>query len=159
MSSHNETLRGLFPDALAVTRPVTVAVGERFEVVTLPEVHARAVLARFAYRRPHPVGAAVADNGRWSLVLPTGSEEPRWPSVAHFQNKGWLRIPPVSSSGPGTLHWARFGNEVGCAFTAPLLLNFALAARESVSVAGGAYPSASRADAEPGPLSRIPVRA
>jgi hypothetical protein len=108
-------------------------IGLRFEVLTLPEEDALAVVEALARFDPHPVGAAVADLGRWSLLLPPGSGEEVWAPPAKYQASGWLVVPPVGAPQAGALRWARFGNATGRALTAPLLLASALTARASVS--------------------------
>ncbi|MFF4020674.1 hypothetical protein [Streptomyces sp. NPDC001843] len=103
-------------------------VGARFEVLTLPEGAVRAVIGVLAHHEPHPVGAAIAADGGWSLLLPPGSHWEVWPPGAKYQNTGSLVVPPVIGTQNGSPRWARLGNAAGRAFTAPLLLSLALAA-------------------------------
>lgn len=127
MSPQNPRVFDLFR-ACAGPAPRPFPVGARFEVLTLPKGDVQSVIGVLAHREPHPVGAAIATDAEWSLLLPPGSHREMWPPWAKYQNSGWLVVPPVIGAQNGSPRWARFGNAAGRAFTAPLLLSLALAA-------------------------------
>ncbi|MFF8992513.1 hypothetical protein ACF09H_21760 [Streptomyces sp. NPDC014983] len=127
MTPHGISVFDLFPDCEGPD-PRPFAVGADFEVVTLPEDDVRSVLEALARREPHPVGAAIATDGWWSLLVPPGSHLEAWPGRARYQNSGSLIVPPVTGAQNGSPRWARLGNAAGHALTAPLLLSLALTA-------------------------------
>ncbi|MEU7322581.1 hypothetical protein ABZ682_18775 [Streptomyces griseoviridis] len=108
--------------------PGEFPVGAFFEVLSLPEGQARRMVSTLAHHAPHPIGAAIACDDRWTLLLPPGSHEERWPPEADYRRTGWVAVPPVFAVPSGSPRWARRGNETGRAFTAPLLLSMTLAA-------------------------------
>lgn len=120
------TVEDLFPRAATVQAPFEVAVGEDFDTVTMPRRAALEAIGRLSVFRPHPVGAAVcrALTDDWVLILPPGSGVGlrwSWP-VCHFE-EGVLAVPPRAAGADDDLRWARFGNDEGRVFSAPLLLN------------------------------------
>ncbi|HEY8986015.1 MAG TPA: hypothetical protein VIU15_41375 [Streptomyces sp.] len=122
------TVGDLFPLRVA-GEPFAAVIGEHFDTLTMPRRAALEVISRFKGFRPHPVGAAVARGltDEWVLILPPGSGYGmQWSWPAEHRDEGVLEVPP-RTAGPGdNLRWARFGNEQGRVFSAPLLLMAAL---------------------------------
>ncbi len=125
----------LFPHAAKARAPFEVAIGERFDTLTMPRRTAVGLIGRFGERRAHPVGAAVARplTDEWVLILPPGSGEGlQWSQPVEHRDEGVLVVPP-RAAGPGEdLSWVRLGNGEHRVFSAPILLYFALFPQHAV---------------------------
>lgn len=117
----------LFPKAVAACAPVDVAVGRDFDIVVLPAPAVRRVLTFLAHIRPHPVGAVIALDDQWVLIVqPDSGQDMTWPSPADHRDSGQLSVPSLSAGPADSPRWARLGNEEGRVFTAALPLYGAL---------------------------------
>ncbi|MEV8605612.1 hypothetical protein AB0465_37755 [Streptomyces griseoviridis] len=121
-------MRELFPAAYGSSQPFEVQVGETFEVVSVPEQDALQAVSLLNHFRPHPLGAALACHGEWTLILPPGSAwQMEWPQPHwRYMADGLLLVPSLSAPEHEPLHWVRTGNAEGRVFSAPMLLHAAL---------------------------------
>lgn len=127
MSRRVPSIGDLFPAARRAHSPFDVVIGEDFDTACLPEPAARQLLGLCDRLRPHPVGAAIARDGAWVLILPPGSGYGvRWPRPVDHRDRGALSVPPLGAGPDQPLHWARRGNGDGRVFTAPLHLHAVL---------------------------------
>lgn len=116
-------LRKLFPEAYPASGPVEVAIGGTFEIVTVSERQGRTLVGLMDHLAPHPVGAVIADLDRWHMIVPPGSGEPCWPAGVVYQAEGQVWVPPLGTQVRGPIRWARYGNDEGRPFTAPLVVH------------------------------------
>ncbi|MFE2850108.1 HAD family hydrolase [Streptomyces lavendulae] len=114
----------LLADALTLTAPGPVLL-TGFDVVLVPQGHARTAVARLDALRPTAVGAVFTHEGHWGFLLPEESGDPAWPTPARYASAGTtLTMPPAPRPGAGA-GWIRWGH--GPIYTAPLLLHAVLA--------------------------------
>ncbi|WEH37877.1 hypothetical protein PZB75_31230 (plasmid) [Streptomyces sp. AM 4-1-1] len=128
----------LFPDSTTARAPFEVAVGDRFDTLTMPRRTALDLIARFGERRAHPVGAAVARplTDKWVLILPPGSGDGmQWSGLVDHRDEGVLTVPPRAAGPANDLSWARLGNRECRVFSAPILLHFALFPQHTAGLA------------------------
>ncbi|MFD7016675.1 hypothetical protein [Streptomyces sp. NPDC059928] len=116
----------LLSRTLLYERPHLLPLGRGFDVVLVPEQHAREAVSHLDRLELCPVGAVFAIDGQWGFFLPEGSNEPLWPSSVRYFGAGTsVAVPPASWSraesapGPG---WVR-RHRNGRIFTPPLLLH------------------------------------
>ncbi|MFI1530766.1 hypothetical protein [Streptomyces griseus] len=128
-------LHDVFPDVATATAPIKATIGttgtevtsptappahQPFETVSLPAQAAHQLLDLLGHLDPHPIGAALADEQEWVLIVPPGSGELlHWPWPTLHRNRGVLWVPPLSAGPDRDSHWIRRGNGEGRAFTAP----------------------------------------
>ncbi|MFD4480382.1 hypothetical protein ACFWPU_30305 [Streptomyces sp. NPDC058471] len=111
---------------LLCDRPHRLLLGGGFDVVLVPEQHAREAVGHLDRLELRPVGAVFAIDGQWGFFLPEGSNEPPWPSPVQYLGAGTaVTVPPASWSHADASPrsgWVR-RHRNGRIFTPPLLLH------------------------------------
>ncbi|MCX4632917.1 hypothetical protein [Streptomyces sp. NBC_01443] len=131
MSAHGDQLAhggtALLADTLTLAGPGPVLL-DGFDVVLVPENHARETVARLdGLAGLYPVGAVFACGDAWGFLLPEESGDPAWPPLARYIGaSATLTLPPAPrpDAAPGWIRWRQ-----DRIYTAPLLLHAVLAKR------------------------------
>ena len=115
----------LLAPAPLFAEPVAVPVGPGFDIVMVPEHHARQAVALLDRLALDPIGSVFADHDRWGFFLPEESDSPAWPPATEYLHGGAsVTLPPFHWPAPayGATGWVRHRAD-GRLFTAPLMLH------------------------------------